>query len=89
MDNALPEDGVEKDVEGCYSQVAVSISLVVGWAYRRLPEVELLVDHLLDIHAPISISPSFFSRSPRRMALVLQILQTVRTAQALRTVEVA
>jgi hypothetical protein len=89
LDNALPEDGVEEDVEGCYSQVAVSISQAVGWAYRQLPEVELAVDHLPDTHAPISIFPSFSSRSPRRTVLVLQILQTVQTAQALRTVEAA
>jgi len=67
--------------------VEVSISLVVGSAYRPLPEVELVVDHLLDIHALISIFLlSFFSQSPHRMVLVLQILQMV---QALRTVEVA
>jgi hypothetical protein len=68
--------------------VEVSISQVVGWAYRPLLEVELVVDHLPDIHAPISIFPSF-SRSPRRMVSVVQILPRVQVAQASMMVEAA
>jgi hypothetical protein len=67
----------------------VSISQVVGRAYRPLPEPEVVVDHLLDTHAPISIFPSFFSQSPRLTVSGAQILQKFQMAPALMTVEAA